>query len=104
MRVLMVAAENDALPGAKVGGIADVVRDLPRAIAAQGQNGGHTVSVVVPSYGVLHELAGASLVAEFDVAFRGDSLRVSLWRVIPPGAGNEGAGKVDTTTDTDRCR
>ena len=64
MQVLMVAAENDALPGAKVGGIADVVRDLPRALAAKG----HDVSVVVPSYGVLHELAGARRRAEFDVA------------------------------------
>ena len=82
MRVLMVAAENDALPGAKVGGIADVVRDLPNALA----RAGHEVSVVVPSYSVLHELPGASRVTEFDVAFRGDSLRVSLWRIALPGA------------------
>ena len=112
MHVLMVAAENDALPGAKVGGIADVVRDLPRAIAArseghdhdhdpgygyghshshsqgqgQGSNQRHTVSVVLPSYGVLHELAGASMLSEFDVAFRGDKRRVSLWQVIFPDA------------------
>ncbi|MFT5175287.1 MAG: starch synthase [Gammaproteobacteria bacterium] len=90
MHVLMVAAENDALPGAKVGGIADVVRDLPRAIAAhkhsQDESQDHTVSVVVPSYGVLHELAGASSLAELDVAFLGDKLRVSLWQITVPDA------------------
>ena len=32
MHVLMIAAENDAIPGAKVGGVADVVRDLPQAL------------------------------------------------------------------------
>ena len=31
--ILMIAAENDALPGGKVGGIGDVVRDVPRALA-----------------------------------------------------------------------
>lgn len=90
MHVLMVAAENDALPGAKVGGIADVVRDLPRALAAQSADEGgdmrHTVSVVLPSYGVLHELEGAVRVADLEVGFRADSLRVSLWQVVAPGA------------------
>ncbi|XQF93912.1 glycogen/starch synthase (plasmid) [Pseudoalteromonas espejiana] len=38
MHVLMVAAENDALPNAEVGGVADVVRDAPKALAAQGVN------------------------------------------------------------------
>ncbi|MBT6276689.1 MAG: glycogen/starch synthase, partial [Chromatiales bacterium] len=43
----MVAAENDALPNAKVGGIGDVVRDIPLALAELGC----TVSTVIPSYG-----------------------------------------------------
>ena len=30
MNILLVAAENDALPGGKVGGIGDVVRDILR--------------------------------------------------------------------------
>ena len=36
MHVLMVAAENDALPNAKVGGVADVVRDCPKALVEKG--------------------------------------------------------------------
>ena len=59
MRVLMVASENDAIAGAKVGGIADVVRDLPPALAEQGCE----VSVVIPSYGTLHTSPGASRVS-----------------------------------------
>ena len=47
MHVLMVAAENDALPNAKVGGVADVIRDVPKALVAQGL----TVDVVIPDYG-----------------------------------------------------
>ncbi|MGD8419718.1 MAG: glycogen/starch synthase, partial [Gammaproteobacteria bacterium] len=31
--VLMVAAENGALPGGKVGGIGDVLREVPAALA-----------------------------------------------------------------------
>ena len=31
--ILMIAAENGALPGGKVGGIGDVVRDVPVALA-----------------------------------------------------------------------
>ena len=30
--VLFIAAENGALPGGKVGGVGDVIRDLPRAL------------------------------------------------------------------------
>jgi len=44
----MIAAENDALPGAKIGGVGDVLRDLPPALVAEGLD----VDVVVPSYGL----------------------------------------------------
>ena len=43
----MVAAENDALPNAKVGGIGDVVRDIPIALAREECQ----VQVVLPDYG-----------------------------------------------------
>ena len=46
--ILMVAAENGALPGGKVGGIGDVVREIPRALAARDCQ----VSVITPAYGV----------------------------------------------------
>ena len=49
MRILMVAAENDGIEHCKVGGIGDVVRDTPRALAAMGVE---TV-VATPSHGRL---------------------------------------------------
>ncbi len=50
----MLAAENDALPGGKVGGIGDVLRDIPPALAQCG----HSVTVILPSYGLFHEQNG----------------------------------------------
>ena len=52
----MIVAENDAIPLCKVGGVADVVRDAPRALAAAGCE----VIVFTPSYGRLHALPGAA--------------------------------------------
>ncbi len=48
--VIMLASENDALVGGKVGGVGDVMRDLPIALAARGWN----ATVLTPSYGFLH--------------------------------------------------
>lgn len=76
-RVLMVAAENAALPGGKVGGIGDVVRDLPVALA----DAGWTSTVLTPSYGFLHELPGATRVRAIDVPFGGRRYRPVLYRV-----------------------
>jgi starch synthase len=36
VNILMLSAENGALPGGKVGGMGDVLRDVPRALAALG--------------------------------------------------------------------
>ena len=36
MEVLFVAAENGAIEGGKVGGIGDVIRDLPPALTVHG--------------------------------------------------------------------
>ena len=33
MKICMIAAENGSIPGAKVGGLGDVVRDIPQALA-----------------------------------------------------------------------
>jgi starch synthase len=75
--ILMVAAENDALENAKVGGIGDVVRDIPVALAQMGCK----VSVVVPSYGVLHSLSDATHIAHYTVLFAGKIEQVNLYRI-----------------------
>lgn len=76
-RILMIAAENDALPGGKVGGIGDVVRDVPRALAEQGCQ----VDVVIPSYYSLARLKGATKVSRIRLKFRGVNQDADLYRV-----------------------
>ena len=73
----MVAAENDALPGGKVGGIGDVLRDLPPALAALGCE----VTVVTPAYGRLADLGQPRRVASLDVEFRGARQTVNAFEV-----------------------
>ena len=64
-RILMVAAENDALPGAKVGGVGDVVRDLPHALVDENTS----VDVCIPSYGFLARLKGVVSCGYIEVSF-----------------------------------
>jgi starch synthase len=52
-----------------VGGIADVIRELPSAVAAEGWQ----ATVLNPSYGTLHRLPGARAQTPLRVAFRGRS-------------------------------
>ncbi len=73
--ILMVAAENDALPNAKVGGIGDVVRDLPKALAAQDC----MVHVIIPSHGFLQRTA-AQEAATFPVLFGDGVEQVKIYR------------------------
>ncbi len=75
--ILMVSAENGALPGGKVGGIGDVVRDIPPALAAQG----YQVHVVTPGYQSFTRLPGAEHSDDFTVQFAGDEHAVALYRV-----------------------
>lgn len=75
--VLMVAAENDAIPGGKVGGIGDVLRDVAPALAAQGTK----VSVVVPAYGSFMDLPGAERLGSLYPRFAGKTERVELYEV-----------------------
>ncbi|MFB2648048.1 glycogen synthase [Shewanella mangrovisoli] len=80
----MVAAENGALKGAKVGGMADVIRDLPQALAGVEIQ----ADVIMPSYGFLTGL-GAKLIHEFEVSFAGRQEPIKLyWLAHPkvPGA------------------
>jgi len=79
-QVLFVAAENAALPGGKVGGIGDVVRDLPVALADEGW----FTTVLTPAYGFLHELPEASEIQSLTVNFAGNNERVQFY-VVPGG-------------------
>lgn len=81
--MIFLASENGALPGGKVGGVGDVTRDLPLALAAADWQ----VSVATPSYGSLHELPGAVRVATIDVEFRGRTHEVDVWSVLTDSAG-----------------
>ena len=67
MHILFLAAENGALQGGKVGGIGDVVGQLPPALAYFGC----TVTVVTPSHGFLHKAPGAAKLSPFKCRFRG---------------------------------
>lgn len=65
MRILMLAAENDCISGAKVGGVADVIRDVPKALAEHNVN----VDVVIPDYGYYHSHYQGECVAEVSFSF-----------------------------------
>jgi len=77
LNILMLAAENGALPGGKVGGIGDVIRDVPGALAGLQ----HAVTVLTPGYGHFSQLPGARQVGSLQTFFRGQRENVSLHRV-----------------------
>jgi starch synthase len=77
MKILMAAAENDALPRGKVGGIGDVVRDIPLALAKVGQQ----VDVVMPGYGSFSKLPGAKHVTSLQVMFGGQSQSIDIYSI-----------------------
>ncbi len=61
----MLAAENDCISGAKVGGVADVIRDVPKALAEHNIN----VDVVIPDYGYYHNDYNGECVAQVSFSF-----------------------------------
>jgi len=79
LNILMVAAENDGIARCKVGGIGDVIRDIPAALADEGCQ----TSVVTPSYGFLHELNGSSRLCTIRFTFAGHQDEAVLYRVRP---------------------
>ncbi|MBU1392901.1 MAG: glycogen synthase [Gammaproteobacteria bacterium] len=80
-RILMVAAENGALAGAKVGGMADVIRDLPDALAGVDL----CADVIMPSYGFLTAVANQPQdLGELTVAFGGRLERVHVFAMPHP--------------------
>lgn len=81
----MVASENDGLPrvggkGGKVGGIGDVIRDTPPALA----DVGFRVTIATPSYGFFQRARSARKSATFSVAFRGRDETVTAYTL--PGS------------------
>jgi starch synthase len=89
MNILMVAAENDALPGGKVGGIGDVVRDIPAALAAVGEN----LNVVSPGYGAFSKLPGAAFQTTISVPFAGQLETVEIYTVPAKSHGDQAPSK-----------
>lgn len=80
MHILMVAAENGALAGAKVGGIGDVIRDAPLALARAGQR----VTVLTPGYQSLSQLPGAQPLLTMTVRFAAALETLTLYQIIQP--------------------
>lgn len=74
---LFVSAENDALAACKAGGMADVVRDVPRQLAATGDQ----VHVIVPAYNRLHKKG--RLITELKFNIRGEETVAQLYEVKP---------------------
>nr|WHW29811.1 putative glycogen synthase [uncultured bacterium] len=81
MKILMVAAENGALAGGKVGGMGDVIRDIPRALAELG----HEVDVIMPGYQRFSTLPGSRPLSQVTVNYRGKPQTVQLFDV-PAGS------------------
>lgn len=74
---LFAAAENDAIPKCKAGGMGDVVRDVPRQISERGDK----VHVVVPSYSRLHKEGAFKTSLNFEL--RGMLYTADLYEVPP---------------------
>ena len=62
---------------AKSAVIADVIRDLPQALAACG----HQVTVVTPAYGVFNKLPQARHIEDFQVQFGGAQHSAQIWQI-----------------------
>jgi len=77
MHILMIGVENGALPGAKVGGMGDVIGQAATSLGEAGCR----VTVMTPSHGFLHTLPGAAEMGSVDFLFRGSWHRASLFEV-----------------------
>ncbi|ADV47935.1 glycogen/starch synthase [Cellulophaga sp. E16_2] len=74
---LFVAAENDAIPKCKAGGMGDVVRDVPRQISMRGD----AAHVVVPAYSRLHE--NGEFLMNLNFQLRDQTYTAELYKVQP---------------------
>tara|TARA_R110000772_G_C13306676_1_gene439436 strand:- start:999 stop:2549 length:1551 start_codon:yes stop_codon:yes gene_type:complete len=76
----MLAAENGAIPGGKVGGVGDVIRDVPKALAKVG----HEVTVITPGYQRFSKLLGARLLNTLTIDFCSSLEKISLFQLEGP--------------------
>ncbi|WP_158974199.1 glycogen synthase [Cellulophaga sp. L1A9] len=74
---LFVAAENDAIPKCKAGGMGDVVRDVPRQISQRGD----AAHVIVPAYSRLHK--NGEFLMNLHFQLRGQDYTAELYKVQP---------------------
>ncbi len=74
---LFVSAENDGIENCKVGGVGDVIRDVPKEISRKGDK----VHVVVPSYSRLHQ--EGKLISHLNFELRGNPYVAYLYLVKP---------------------
>jgi starch synthase len=77
--LLWVAAENGALDGGKVGGIGDVVHQLPRALVEYDCR----IDIATPSHGFLHHTDGAVHFGRTGFLFRGYPHDAEIFAVPP---------------------
>ena len=77
MKICMLAAENGAIPGAKIGGLGDVIKDIPQALAELG----HEVDIVMPGYQRFAAATGAAAQPPLEVHFRQERLEVEVSRL-----------------------
>lgn len=91
MHIAMIAAENGALVGGKVGGIGDVIRDVPIALAKLG----HQISVITPGYQSLAKRNASVLLGAVEVSFCGKAETVAIFRAekTVPESGKSGRKK-----------
>lgn len=75
-KFLFVASENDAIANCKVGGVGDVIRDVPRQISKRGDQ----VHVVVPSYSRLHQ--NGTLITKLNLHLRDVNYVAYLYEVV----------------------
>lgn len=79
---MLLAAENGALPRGKVGGVGDVIRDLPSALADAGWH----PTVATPGYGVLSKAKGTTSLGTVDLRFGGARRIVKVFSPKGPDA------------------
>ena len=75
--VILCAAENGALPGGKVGGVGDVVGELPPALGRQDWS----ASVLMPGYGTLSKLPRAKKTMSLSVVFGDADQEVEVFEI-----------------------